>query len=94
MTTRKTLRVPVAVDGLVAEPQPLDRTRELPADKNLLAGYDEQPAKGHAAPKEVVDSEVTVPVHSSLESTLTFEMLRRQSTREEGEDDDGDEDKP
>jgi hypothetical protein len=27
-----------------------------------------------------VDDEVTVPVQSSIESTLTYELLRRQST--------------
>jgi hypothetical protein len=38
-----------------------------------------------SAPQEVVPEEITVPVHSSLESSLTFEVLRRQSTK----DDDG-----
>jgi hypothetical protein len=67
MTTKKTLRVPVAADGVpvVVEPLSMDKTRELPAQ---------------AAPNEIVDDEVTVPVQSSIESTLTYELLRRQST--------------
>jgi hypothetical protein len=82
MTNKKTLRVPVAADGVpvVVHPLSLDKTRELPA----CDGYPHEkdlallPAQG--APREIVDDEVTVPVQSSIESTLTYELLRRQST--------------
>jgi hypothetical protein len=86
MTMKKTVRVPVAADGvpIVAHSQDIDRTRELPvcepADKSQPA--EELPA----APRSVVDDEVTVPVQSSIESTLTFEVLRRQSTEEDEDD--------
>jgi hypothetical protein len=77
MTMKKTVQVPVTSDGvpIVIESQPLDKTRELPPSE----------PDGTAAPREVVDEEITVPVQSSIESTVTFEMLRRQST----EDDEG-----
>jgi hypothetical protein len=77
MTMKKTVQVPVTSDGvpMVIESQPLDKTRELPPSE----------ADAAATPREVVDEEITVPVQSSIESTVTFEMLRRQST----EDDEG-----
>ena len=77
MTMKKTVQVPVTSDGvpIVIESQPLDKTRELRTGE----------PDGTAAPREIVDEEITVPVQSSIESTLTFEMLRRQST----EDDEG-----
>jgi hypothetical protein len=77
MTMKKTVQVPVTSDGvpMVIEFQPLDKTRELAPSE----------ADAAATPREVVDEEITVPVQSSIESTLTFEMLRRQST----EDDEG-----
>ena len=83
MTTKKTLRVPLAADGvpIVVHPHPMDKTRELPAceeDTPQKRSHGKAPAQ--AAPKEVVDDEVTVPVQSSIESTLTYELLRRQST--------------
>jgi hypothetical protein len=82
MTTKKTLRVPVAADGvpIVVPLQQLDKTRELPVCDGYPPeeGGDYPPAQ--AAPKEIVDDEVTVPVQSSIESTLTYELLRRQST--------------
>jgi hypothetical protein len=82
MTTKKTLRVPLAADGvpIVVEPRSMDKTRELPAceeDSPPEKSHGEVPAQ--AAPKEIVDDEVTVPVQSSIESTLTYELLRRQS---------------
>ena len=82
MTSKKTLRVPLAADGvpIVVHPHPTDKTRELPACEE-----DSPPEKAHgkipaqAAPREIVDDELTVPVQSSIESTLTHELLRRQS---------------
>ena len=88
MTMKKTVRVPVAADGvpIVMPLQELDKTRELPAceTSDKYPPDEEQPSP--AAPREILD-DVTVPVQSSIESTLTFELLRRQST---GEDDDDD----
>lgn len=82
MNSKKTLRVPLAADGvpIVVDPHPMDKTRELPAceeDAPQEKGHGKAPAQ--AAPKEIVDDEVTVPVQSSIESTLTYELLRRQS---------------
>ena len=87
MTMKKTVRVPVAADGIpiIAHSPNMDKTRELPAcdgaDKDQPA--EEQPVQ--AAPRAIVDDNITVPVQSSLESTLTFELLRRQSTEEDDE---------
>ena len=89
MTSKKTVRMPEFADGVptVTAPQNLDKTRELPActapDPALC---DEQP--GQAAPREIVDDEITVPVQSSIESTLTFELLRRQSTQVDDDESD------
>jgi hypothetical protein len=82
MTTKKTLRVPLAADGvpIVVQPQQLDKTRELPACDGYPFEEEEGVPAAQAAPKEIVDDEVTVPVQSSIESTLTYELLRRQST--------------
>ncbi len=93
MTTKKTVRVPVATDGVpVAMHSPnLYKTRELPACE---ASDEDRAMDGQpAAPREIVDDNVTVPVQSSIESTLTFELLRRQST-ERDDDEDDDEKKP
>ncbi len=82
MTTKKTVRVPVAADGvpLVVPPQQLDKTRELPAYEAANAANALDEAAVQAAPREILDDDITVPVQSSIESTLTFELLRRQST--------------
>jgi hypothetical protein len=89
MTTKKTLRVP-KTDGVpvVVNAQHQDKTRELPAYDPLALDEEDADKQTQAAPREVVDEDVTVPVQSSIESTLTFEVLRRQSTEE---DDDGNE---
>ena len=83
MTTKKTLPIPALGDAV---PKPLpdaDKTRELPHIQLDPTG----------APRKVIDDDVTVPVHSSIESTLNFEMLRRQSTEtEDVEKDEADED--
>ena len=82
---KKTLRVPLTADGvpIATGPQSLDKTRELPVCDTPADAIPPLPAQG--APEEVVDDEVTVPVQSSIESTLTYELLRRQS-KEAGED--------
>ena len=90
MTLKKTLRVPLAADGvpIAVRPNPTDKTRELPAREE-----DDPPEKVHgnipaqAAPNEIVEDDITVPVHSSIESTLTHELLRRQS--KEADEDEG-----
>jgi hypothetical protein len=77
MTMKKTVQAPVTSDGvpIVIESHPLDKTRELRPDEPDGAG----------APREVIDDEITVPVQSSIESTVTFEMLRRQSREDDEE---------
>lgn len=91
MTTKKTQSVPEPMDGVpvIVQARQLDKTRELPACDGFLqdeAGQ-QQPQDGglavQAAPREIVDDDLTVPVQSSIESTLTFEVLRRQSTEED-----------
>jgi len=81
MTITKTARASATPDGVsvVAHSLRLDKTQELPAlepdgQECELGGSDAE-----AAPREIVDDDITVPVQSSLESTLTFEVLRRQS---------------
>jgi hypothetical protein len=97
MTMKKTERVPMAADGvpLVVHSPHLDKTRELPACETIdmaLGMEGGQPG----APREIVDDEVTVPVQSSIESSLTYELLRRQSTQDDDEDghEDGHDKKP
>ena len=87
-TTKKTLRVPVAADGvpLIVQSQRPERTREIANDEALGPVGEIRTATASNAPREILPEEITVPVHSSIESSLTFELLRRQSTRE----DDGD----
>jgi hypothetical protein len=82
MTNKKTLRVPVAADGVpvVVNPLSQDKTREIPACDGYPHEKDHATLPAQAAPNEIVDDEVTVPVQSSIESTLTYELLRRQST--------------
>jgi predicted amidohydrolase len=83
MTNLKTVEAPVATDGIapVEEPQPIAKTQELPAiDSAEPEGMDTD-----AVPSLISDGDITVPVDSSIETALTFEALRRQST----EDDDG-----
>lgn len=86
---KKTVRVPGAADGVptMVSPQQLDKTRELPVLEaaNTASALDE--AALQATPREILDDDITVPVQSSIESTLTFEMLRRQTT--EVDDDSG-----
>ncbi len=87
MTTKKTVRVSEASEAIpaVVPPQHLDKTRELP---DAFAAIPDE-ARLQAAPCAVVDDEVTVPVQSSIESTVTFELLRRQSQQASGDEDAG-----
>ncbi|MBN2559496.1 MAG: hypothetical protein JXQ75_01010 [Phycisphaerae bacterium] len=71
----------------VAHPQPLVKTQELPAIDPSLPDGQPDGANPEAVPREIADGDVTVPVRSSIESTLTFEVLRRQSSKTD--DDDG-----
>jgi hypothetical protein len=85
---KKTVRVPVAADGVpIVAPKDLDKTREVPAC-GAADGSATDESAAQAAPREILD-DVTVPVQSSLESTVTFELLRRQSIQVDDEDDDG-----
>jgi hypothetical protein len=89
MTMKKFEHVSVADDGVpvIVTPQPIDKTREIPVGEGCCVQDDERAAGEQSAPTVVVEDEVTVPVHSSIESTLTFELLRRQSG--EAEEDEG-----
>ena len=80
MTTPKNSCASVTSDGVpvVIKTQELDKTRELPAT-GFVTEAEPEAASGDAAPREMVDGEATVPVQSSIERTLTFEMVRRQS---------------
>ena len=91
--SRKTVSVLVAADGvpIVEEPRSLDKTREIAVVATPGADEEEQASDVQGAPRKVVDDEATVPVHSSIESLLTFEVLRRQSTPDEDDDEDDDE---
>jgi len=84
MTMKKTVRVPLAADGvpIVEGSQNLDKTREIPVQRAPGKKTSKEAQPGQATPREIVDDEVTVPVQSSIESTLTFEVLRRQSTED------------
>jgi hypothetical protein len=88
MTLKKTLRVPVAADGvpLVVRSQGPEKTREIANDLPLGPAGETKDVATQDAPQEIVADDITVPVHSSIESSLTFEVLRRQST----DDDEGD----
>ncbi len=102
MTTKKTVRVPVAADGVPIDvsPRQSDRTREVPAREAAHAANALDKAAVQAAPREILDDDITVPVQSSIESTVTFELLRRQSTETDeggaltGDHEVGDGDKP
>ncbi len=83
MTMKKTIRVPLLSDGvpLVEQAHPAERTREIAGDGSLS---EDSVNDQTDAPQTVVNDEITVPVHSSIESSLTFEVLRRQSTDDDG----------
>jgi hypothetical protein len=88
MMLKKTLRMPLVSDGspVVTQPQRSERTREIAAESAWPAptGQPEN-AADPGVPRPITEDDTTVPVHSSIESSLTFEVLRRQST----DDDEG-----
>ena len=85
MTSLKTVLAPATTDGVfgIEQPQPIAKTQELPAVDP--SSPDGKPDGGdtEAVPSLIEDGDVTVPVHSSIESTLTFELLRRQSINDD-----------
>jgi hypothetical protein len=87
MTSKKTVRIPLTADGIpvVVDRRELEKTREIPDSVAASPADAAKPASAPGAPHEIVEDEQTVPVHSSIESSLTFEVLRRQST----DDDEG-----
>jgi hypothetical protein len=87
-STKKTLRVPLAADGvpLVVEPQQQDKTREIRDGSPVVPSEQTRKAIEKSAPRDIVEDDITVPVHSSIESSLTFEVLRRQSTSDDNDD--------
>ncbi len=87
-TTKKTLRLPLTADGvpLVVQSQRSERTREIANDEPMGPGEEAREPTSASAPREVRPEEITVPVHSSIESSLTFELLRRQSTKDDDSD--------
>jgi hypothetical protein len=86
-SSRKTVRVPVAADGvpIVVHPQSLDKTREIKDGAALAPENERKKPEAQGTPREIHEDDITVPVHSSIESSLTFEVLRRQSTDDEGD---------
>ncbi|MBN2574879.1 MAG: hypothetical protein JXP73_09970 [Deltaproteobacteria bacterium] len=85
MSTRKTVRVPIAADGIpvVVDRRQLDKTREIRDDATPAQAEQAKKPGPPEAPREILEDDVTVPVHSSIESSLTFEVLRRQTTDDE-----------
>jgi hypothetical protein len=81
MTTPKTVRAPANQDDVpvIVHVQQFDRTQELPAVNAIAPDSARDGLDADAAPHEGVYDDVTVPVQSSIESSLTFEVLRRQS---------------
>ena len=88
MSFKKTLRVPLASDGIpvMVDRKQLDRTQEIPAAAPLPNQDKPNQTPAPGAPNAILTDEVTVPVHSSIESSLTFELLRRQSTNDDETD--------
>lgn len=89
MTNPKTARAPVTSDGVprVEHVQPLVRTQELPSIGSASPDGEPDGEDTKAVPCAIADGDITVPVRSSIESTLTFEVLRRQSIKTD--DDEG-----
>ena len=88
MTSPKSAAAPATSDDSprIEHAQPLVRTQELPAlDARVLDDEEPDAATANAVPCAIAD-EVTVPVQSSIESTLTFEVLRRQSIETDDDD--------
>jgi hypothetical protein len=89
MTNSKPAHPSVTSDGISRVEHPLlpGKTQELPAIGSTSTDGEPDELAAEAVPREIADGDVTVPVRSSIESTLTFELLRRQST--ETDDDEG-----
>lgn len=83
MSMKKTIRVPLLPDGVpvVTHAHPAERTREIADDLGLPA--DPPAILPTDVPEAVLNDDITVPVHSSIESSVTFELLRRQSTKDD-----------
>jgi hypothetical protein len=90
MSLKKTLPMPVVSEGVptITDARPSEeRTREIP-NEGGAAPPDNPPQAGvvPAVPRPITADDITVPVHSSIESSVTFEVLRRQSkSDDEGE---------
>jgi hypothetical protein len=80
MTNPKSAPAPATSDDVprVEHQQPIVKTQELPAIDAMSL---------EAVPVAITDEDATLPVQSSIESTLTFEVLRRQSIKTD--DDEG-----
>jgi hypothetical protein len=89
MTIPKTARGDASSDGAprVERGQPLLKTQELPAIASIVSDGESGQEDSEAVPSAIADGDITVPVQSSIESTLTFEVLRRQSSQTD--DDEG-----
>jgi hypothetical protein len=83
MTNPKTAPRPMPADGAprVEHPQPLVKTQEMPAIDAISSDGEPNGRDQEPVPCEIVDGDITVPMRSSIESTLTFEVLRRQSIK-------------
>ncbi len=83
---KKTLPMPVSVvsEGVptITDARPsAERTREIANEEGTPSPADHaEPGVVPAVPRPITADDITVPVHSSIESSLTFEVLRRQST--------------
>jgi len=89
MSLKKTLSMPVVSEGvpvLTDARAAAERTREI-VDQRGSATQGDHPESGvvPAVPRPITADDITVPVHSSIESSLTFEVLRRQSTANDDE---------
>jgi len=89
MSLKKTLPMPVVSEGVPMVTDALaaaERTREI-VDQGAPATQGDHPESGvvPAVPRPITADDITVPVHSSIESSLTFEVLRRQSTANDDE---------
>ncbi len=90
MSLKKTVPMPLLSEDVptITEVRPShERTREIPSE-GASAGEEDPPRPQvvPAVPRPITADDITVPVHSSIESSLTFEVLRRQSKNDdEGE---------
>jgi len=88
MTTLKIAQAPETSDGVpvVVRTQLLDKTQELPALTDSTSQAEPEASNKEAVPRDIDDGDVTVPVRCSIESTLTFEVLRLQSAAADEEE--------